>query len=68
MLKASEAAPAFPLVMMSSYASKQMADEALAAGAIDFVTKSPEIFLVIADIVEKNMCEWQQRREKNSAL
>ena len=67
LLKASPADPTFPVVMMSSYASKQVADDAVTAGAADFIIKSPEVFLVIADIVEKTVREWELRLEKNGA-
>ena len=60
-------AHSFPVVMMSSYASKQVADDALKAGAMDFIIKSPEVFLSIADIVEKTVCEWEHRQETNEA-
>jgi FixJ family two-component response regulator len=65
MLKASAAPPPFPVVMMSSYASKQVAADAVQAGAMDFILKSPEVFSSIADIVEKTVREWDLRQEKN---
>jgi DNA-binding NtrC family response regulator len=65
MLKASAAPPLFPVVMMSSYASRQLAAEAVKAGVMDFILKTPEVFSSIADIVEKTVCEWEQRLEKN---
>ena len=65
MLKASTAPPDFPVVMLSSYASKQVAAEALKAGAMDFILKTPEVFSSIADIVEKAVREWEQLQEKN---
>jgi DNA-binding NtrC family response regulator len=64
MLKASPASPLFPVVMMSSYASKQVAADALQAGAMDFILKSPEVFSSIADIVEKTVREWSLRAEQ----
>ena len=60
-------APQFPIIMMSSYASKQVAEDAVKAGAVDFIIKSPEVFLSIADIVEKTVREWEQRLENNEA-
>jgi DNA-binding NtrC family response regulator len=65
MLKASAAPPDFPVVMLSSYASIQVAADAVRAGAVDFIIKSPEVFLVIADIVEKALREWELRPERN---
>ena len=65
MLTASAGVHSFPVVMMSSYASKQVADDALKAGVMDFIIKSPEVFLSIGDIVEKTMREWERRQETN---
>jgi DNA-binding NtrC family response regulator len=67
MLKASAAPPLFPVVMMSSYASKQVAADAVQAGAMDFILKTPEVFSSIAEIVEKTVLEWEQRLEKKGA-
>jgi DNA-binding NtrC family response regulator len=67
MLKASAAPPTFPVVMMSSYASRQVLDDAVKAGAMDFILKTPEVFSSIADIVEKTVREWGLRQEKNGA-
>jgi len=67
MLKASAAPPPFPVVMMSSYASRQVLDDAVKAGAMDFILKTPEVFSSIADIVEKTVREWSLRQEKNGA-
>ena len=61
MLKASAAPPDFPVIMLSSYASKQVADDAVQAGAVDCIIKSPEVFSAIADIVEKTVREWGLR-------
>jgi DNA-binding NtrC family response regulator len=67
MLKASAEPPTFPVVMMSSYASRQVLDDAVKAGAMDFILKTPEVFSSIADIVEKTVREWGLRQEKNGA-
>ncbi|MBK5274801.1 MAG: response regulator [Desulfuromonadales bacterium] len=53
--------PAFPVIYMSSYASKQVATDALNAGAMDFIIKSPDVFLCIGEIVGKTLREWEQR-------
>ena len=67
LLTSAAVAPRFPIIMMSSYASKQVADDAVKAGAVDFIIKSPEVFLSIADLIEKTMREWEQRQETNEA-
>jgi DNA-binding NtrC family response regulator len=63
MLTALAVAPSFPVVMMSSYASKQVAADAVLAGVMDFIIKSPEVFMSIAEIVEKTVREWDLRPE-----
>jgi DNA-binding NtrC family response regulator len=65
MLTALGAAPTFPVVMLSSCATKQVAADAVQAGVMDFIIKSPEVFFAIADIVEKAVRAWGQRQEKN---
>ena len=67
MLKASASPPLFPVVMMTSFASKQVADDAVQAGAVDCLIKSPEVFFAIAEIVEKTVREWGLRLERNGA-
>jgi DNA-binding NarL/FixJ family response regulator len=64
LLKAAAAPPSFPVIMLSSYASKQVAAEALQAGCVGFIIKSPEVFLSITDIVENSIRDWEQRLEK----
>jgi len=61
MLKVSATPPAFPVIMLSSSASKRVAADAIQAGAVDFIIKTPEIFLSIAEIVEKTVCDWEPR-------
>lgn len=65
MLKAAAAPPAFPVIMLSSYASSQVADEAVQAGAMDFIIKSPDVFLALAPVIEETLRKWEQRLEKN---
>lgn len=67
MLKSAPAPPPFPVVMMSSYASKQEASESIQAGAADFIIKTPEVFLAIGSIVQKTVDGWSQRTEADSA-
>jgi DNA-binding NtrC family response regulator len=66
MLKAASAPPPFPVIMLSSYAGKQVAEEAVQAGAVDFIIKSADLFASIADIVEKTVREWGVHHEINS--
>ena len=66
MLKSSSP-PTFPLIMLSSYASRQVADDAVQAGAMDFIIKSPEVFLALAEIVEKTLRDWDLRQARNGS-
>ena len=67
MLKASAAPPPFPLIMLSSYASRQVADDAVQAGAMGFIIKSPEVFLALAEIVDKTLRDWDLRQARNGS-
>jgi DNA-binding NtrC family response regulator len=67
MLKDSAEPPTFPVIMLSSYARQQVADDAVQAGAVDFIIKTPEVFLAITDIVEKAVREWGLRSESNGS-
>jgi DNA-binding NtrC family response regulator len=68
MLKAASAPPPFPVIMLSSSASSRVAADAVQAGAGEFIIKSPEFFLAIADIVVKTVREWNLRQERIRAL
>ncbi len=61
-----EAGP-FPVLIMTSYGSQQMAVEALKSGALDYIVKSPETFAEMPRIVERVMREWRLLRERNLA-
>ncbi len=62
MLKELPAPPGFPVVMLSSYTSRQVVAEAVAAGAVSLIIKSPEVFMTISDIVGSTISEWSQRQ------
>lgn len=68
LLTAPGGTPPFPFIVMSSSASKQVALDALNAGAMDFIIKSPDVFMSIAEIVKKTVREWDLRMEKNSGV
>ena len=48
----------FPLVVMTSYGDEQVAVEAIKAGALDYVAKSPPTFADMPRIVERALREW----------
>jgi DNA-binding NtrC family response regulator len=61
----------FPVLIMTSFGNEQTAVEALKAGALDYVVKSPETFAAMPRIVERALREWgllQERRRADEAL
>lgn len=61
-----EAAP-FPVLIMTSYGSEQIAVEALKAGALDYVVKSPEAFAAMPHILKRARREWNLLQERQRA-
>ena len=61
----------FPILIMTAYGSEQMAVQALKAGALDYVVKSPEAFSAMPRAVERALREWkllQEHRRADDAL
>ncbi len=61
-----EAAP-FPILIMTSFGSEQIAVEALKAGALDYVVKSSEAFAAIPHTLERARREWNLLQERKLA-
>ena len=62
---------AFPLLVMTAFGSEAMAVEALKAGALDYIVKSPEAFSGMPKIVARALREWrtlQDHRRISAAL
>ncbi|MEO8039552.1 MAG: EAL domain-containing protein [Betaproteobacteria bacterium] len=57
----------FPVLIMTSQGDESTAVEAMKAGAIDFVVKSPESFGRITRIVDRALREWHLLRERAAA-
>jgi signal transduction histidine kinase len=55
---------AFPILLMTSYGNEQVAVEAIKAGALDYIVKSPETFGSMAASLEHAMREWKLLQEK----
>ena len=55
---------AFPILLMTSYGNEQVAVEAIKAGALDYIVKSPEAFSSMAITLERAMREWKLLLEK----
>jgi PAS domain S-box-containing protein len=58
---------AFPILIMTSYGTEQTAVEALKAGALDYVVKSPEAFAAMPRTVARALREWSLLRERKGA-
>ena len=56
-------AGAFPVVVMTSHGGEQVAVEAMKAGALDYVVKSPEALASMPRTVERALQEWKLRKE-----
>lgn len=62
---------AFPLLVMTAFGSEAMAVEALKAGALDYIVKSPEAFSGMPKTVARALREWrtlQEHRRISAAL
>lgn len=53
----------FPLLIMTTCNDKEMAMEAMKAGALDYIVKSPETFAVIPQTVERALKEWRSHQK-----
>jgi PAS domain S-box-containing protein len=61
------AADRFPVIVLTAFGNERMAVEAIKAGALDYVIKSPEVFGDVAHLVERALREWKSRREGKQA-
>ena len=61
-----EAGP-FPVVVMTAHGEEQIAVEAMKAGALDCLVKSPEAFADMPRTVERTLCEWTLRQARQRA-
>ncbi|HPS01820.1 MAG TPA: PAS domain S-box protein, partial [Candidatus Sumerlaeota bacterium] len=60
-----------PVVLMTSYGSEEIAVEAIKAGALDYVVKSPQTFAKMPQIAQRVLREWnllQKNRQAEEAL
>ncbi len=61
----------FPILIMTSFGDEQVAVQALKAGALDYLVKSPETFRSLPHLVERALREWgllQARRRAEAEL
>ncbi|MFO7766066.1 MAG: diguanylate cyclase [Pelovirga sp.] len=59
---------AFPILIMTSSGSEALAVQALKAGAIDYLVKSPQIFNDMPRIIERCLREWQIQQQHRQAI
>ncbi len=57
----------FPVVVMTSQSTEEVAVQAIKAGALDYVVKSPEAFAAMPRIVERALREWKLRQAHRRA-
>jgi len=61
----------FPILVMTSYGNEQVAVEAIKAGALEYVVKSPEAFAEMPHTITHALHEWnllQERKRAEEAL
>ena len=58
---------AFPMLILTSHGNEKAAVDALKAGALDYVVKSPETFAAMPRIITRNLTQWSliQKNNKN---
>ena len=59
--------PVFPVVLMTSHGNEQVAVEAMKAGALDYVVKSPSTFSDMPHIAERVLQQWDLINEHKRA-
>ncbi len=57
----------FPVLMMASHGDENTAVEAMKAGALDYVVKSPQAFAVMPRILDRALDRWQLIQERRRA-
>ncbi|MBI5381958.1 MAG: response regulator [Opitutae bacterium] len=57
----------FPVILLTAYGSERGAVEAIKAGALDYVIKSPESFAELAHVVRRALREWQHVVQRQCA-
>lgn len=57
----------FPVIVMTSYGNEHVAVEAMKAGALDYVVKSPEAFISMPRTAERALREWRLMTERKHA-
>ena len=58
----------FPIIVMTSYGSEQLAVQAIKSGALDYVVKSPESFADMPHTVARALREWTLLTERRDTV
>lgn len=58
----------FPVLIMTSSGSEAQAVEALKAGALDYIVKTADAFVIMPRIVERSLREWRLQQEHQRAI
>ena len=61
----------FPVILLTAFGNERAAVEAIKAGALDYVIKSPEMFADVTHLVERALRDWKnlhQRKQAESRL
>ncbi len=66
-LKESAQTISCPVLIMTSQGSEALAVEALKAGALDYIVKTPETFMAMPRIIERSLREWTTLQERHQA-
>src|ERR1017187_5649433 len=61
------AADRFPVILLTAFGNERTAVEAIKAGALDYVIKSPEMFADVAHLVERSLREWKNLHARKQA-
>ena len=67
LLKSLPESNAFPILILTSHGNENAAVEALKAGALDYIVKSPETFADISRILTRNLKQWSLIQENKKA-
>lgn len=58
----------FPILLMTAHGDEHLAVDAIKAGALDYLVKSPEMFRDLPHIVERALREWGLELDRRQAL
>lgn len=57
----------FPVILLTAFGNERNAVEAIKAGALDYVIKSPEMFADMTHLVERVLRDWKNRHDRKQA-